>query len=412
MKKAVSDWIDIDIPNYKLFYNVPNDIMVKFKVQDYDNNIQNIYKSLNYYSKQFKNYNKIIETEKQEEEETLFLTILPTYSCNLRCSYCFENLFNKNNKSGYSLVKLLSGIMKFIDHYLANNSCKKIKINWFGGEPTLEFDFIIRFMKILNSEFKNCLRIDYLLFTNGYLLEKKMCEELKENGLNSIHLTLDGDKNEHNKHKKTYLDLLDTFDVIFNNLILSLCYFNVTLRINVDKSNMHSINSLIEKIGNLQNKQNLFLDIRKLEPNKNSLINILSLEEFMTQYIDYVRLCLKNNLAIHIIPKVKNKYCSALKKHTYVIEPNGDIRKCWEEISNSETVYNNLFKPLENINEVKIWNRYSIGNTCQNCIMLSICRGGCPKDQIRYGRRRCLLTLECFKQLIKLKYEVINNKGM
>lgn len=95
-----------------------------------------------------------------------------TDRCNLGCPYCYVQ--NKNK----SLTKeMVMDAMKKVKNHMKRIGEKTYNINYFGGEPLLEFDLI----KELAPIFKNDPDCDFqFIVTNGTLLTEEKYNFLKE----------------------------------------------------------------------------------------------------------------------------------------------------------------------------------------------------------------------------------------
>lgn len=67
----------------------------------------------------------------------LYFTILPTNNCNFRCVYCYES-----NKEEYMDDQTENNILEFLRKNI--KKYKKLRLNWFGGEPLLEKKRVLR----------------------------------------------------------------------------------------------------------------------------------------------------------------------------------------------------------------------------------------------------------------------------
>ena len=141
--------------------------------------------------------------------KNIVLTILPTEACNFRCTYCYENHISRTIDE-----KIMDEIARYIENEAPE--AKKIMINWFGGEPTLMSDTIIKY----NKWFRDIARKNGVLFkssmtTNGYLLTEEMFKNFYEVGIDNYQITLDGF--EHDK-KRVLPDGRGTLTKILMNL--------------------------------------------------------------------------------------------------------------------------------------------------------------------------------------------------
>ena len=93
-----------------------------------------------------------------------------TNDCNLNCKYCSVLLdCEKNNlpiKPTYNYEELIT----FIKNTQIQVNDDEISIYFFGGEPSLEYDDIERFISIAKEELSEyCLK--FVLHTNGLRLD-------------------------------------------------------------------------------------------------------------------------------------------------------------------------------------------------------------------------------------------------
>jgi len=99
---------------------------------------------------------------------TLELTTTP--SCNFRCSYCFENDYIEKQEN--LLVKNQSLIVQRIKELLNDSWFKEtfdsLQISFWGGEPTLNIDFI----NYIVDNFKDDPRVGFFIYTNGSKIEE------------------------------------------------------------------------------------------------------------------------------------------------------------------------------------------------------------------------------------------------
>lgn len=143
------------------------------------------------------------------------LILQVTQQCNLRCSYCTYsgNYYNR----GHSDKKMTFDVAKkVIDFYFDHSSEKdSITIAFYGGEPLLEFPLIKKCVEYSEAKTKD-KEIYFYITTNGTLLTEQIISYLCEHNFN-ITISLDGDKEEHNKNRR-FLEGTGSFDLIMNNL--------------------------------------------------------------------------------------------------------------------------------------------------------------------------------------------------
>ncbi len=121
-----------------------------------------------------------------------------TKNCNYACTYCFVDQSLKYDMS-YDLIK------DIMDSYKVED--RKYNIVFFGGEPLLKANEIIRFIKEYTDIVTN-----FSILTNGSLLTKEMLDEFKPYSKKlNIQISLDGPKEVHDKYR-IYKNGEGTFD--------------------------------------------------------------------------------------------------------------------------------------------------------------------------------------------------------
>ncbi|MFR9507796.1 MAG: radical SAM protein [Rikenellaceae bacterium] len=131
----------------------------------------------------------------QKPKTSRIIALMLTYSCNLNCVYCFEK-HKSNDPSKRMTFEIAKEIIeKEFSAFQESGDKGSLKVDFFGGEPLLNFGLIQRLAEwIWQQDFK----INYVLSvtTNGSLLNddmKKWFTEHKEH----FRLILSVDGNEH-----------------------------------------------------------------------------------------------------------------------------------------------------------------------------------------------------------------------
>ena len=96
-----------------------------------------------------------------------------TRRCNLNCSYCFEN---KENKDFTDIEGLFEFLDIFVESEFFNKHYKICHIGFWGGEPTMRPDIIV---KIINK-YKNDNRFSFFIYSNGYDIKPELYNVLFE----------------------------------------------------------------------------------------------------------------------------------------------------------------------------------------------------------------------------------------
>lgn len=112
-----------------------------------------------------------------------YLILKITNRCNLNCIYCYTSSKNEIKDMDFKTAK------NSID-YILSDDADKLKIQFTGGEPLLNFDLIEKVIKYCNKNY-NDKNISYAVQTNGTLLNNKLIEKIKELHL-KVGISIDG----------------------------------------------------------------------------------------------------------------------------------------------------------------------------------------------------------------------------
>ncbi len=114
-----------------------------------------------------------------EKEKSLAWAVVElTESCNFNCMWCYANSGNSSDPKHMSKENL-----KKLIQTLANSGLKQITFS--GGEPTL-YPYLKKAVKLAKD---NGFIVH--MNTNGYLLTKKLAQELKNLGLSQVQINID-----------------------------------------------------------------------------------------------------------------------------------------------------------------------------------------------------------------------------
>ena len=140
---------------------------------------------------------------------TLMLTIMPTEGCNFRCPYCYED---------HEIATMTRATLDRIQEYITAQAPRfqHVRINWFGGEPTLCGDVILETNHLVQDlQKEHGFQFSSSMTTNGYLLDAKHFREYYAAGITNYQITLDGW--DHDKTRPHVLGI-GTLQTIMSNL--------------------------------------------------------------------------------------------------------------------------------------------------------------------------------------------------
>src|SRR5215470_4338473 len=151
--------------------------------------------------------------------EELHITILTTLQCNFACGYCYQGDREDFNQFAEKMTPDTSArVAAWIETELDRLRPAKFAMTFFGGEPLLNlpvvYDLADRTWAATQAR-----RIPQSLsmITNGLLLTTDVVDRLVPRGLRGIKITLDGDRDTHDR-MRPLRGGQGTFDRIIDNI--------------------------------------------------------------------------------------------------------------------------------------------------------------------------------------------------
>ncbi len=155
-----------------------------------------------------------IELTKNMKTAVKAMCLNIAHDCNLKCEYCFAS--QGNFKGAKNMMSLEVGKKAF--DYLVKNSGSRInlEVDFFGGEPLMNFDVVkelVAYGRSLEKYYNKHFR--FTITTNGVLLDDDKIDFINEN-MDNVVLSIDGRKEVNDRMRKTVNDK-GSYDVILEN---------------------------------------------------------------------------------------------------------------------------------------------------------------------------------------------------
>ena len=325
------------------------------------------------------------------------------------CPYCFEN------KKNITITKEIEdNLISFIDKNTPNEG--SLNISWFGGEPLLQKDLIYRLSKKIKLLCKN-KNINYKsnIVTNGVLLDYETAKYLKnECEVGFAQITIDGLKETHDK-RRCLKNGQSSFDIIINNIEKIQEFFNVQIRINIDKDNIEESIELIKFFKQRhwnKNIQYYFAPVQETDNYDSDMCMSNSEIKKMQLYLlkkYYEESYLEKNSKPFFKPALTK--CLATRYNSYFINADGNVFKCPNHVNDKSKIVFNISQPnLLSSNHVKWLSNIELNEQCKQCKLLPLCQGGCPKNKLENNKTICEYeNIDSFKEILKLYYETLKN---
>ena len=366
-----------------------------------------------------KHGNFIVESDKDEildyetkravqkfNTQSMGLTIAPTLDCNFKCIYCYET-----RRHGKMLEDTQKNVVSFVKRHVTE--IKSLDVTWYGGEPLLCMPIISNLSKAIQGICKeHAIAYHAFIITNGFLLTQEVIEEFKMCGITGAQVTIDGVKEVH-ELRRVNRNGGGSFDAIVTNVNRLLSNgIDLVLRINVDRNNEAQVGALIEYLSEVLVSKNVKITFGQVLAYTDICKGIESScyenGEFACKVLDYYRLleqCGFGEANKFPYPFAKLSYCCAEQLNSFVVDPDGDLYKCWNDVGNKDSSVGNLNDPVFDPSNYKCgaWLSRTLPEKCRKCNILPICAGGCPHvtnvlkrpnacDLIRYNIEETMLA--------------------
>jgi uncharacterized protein len=340
--------------------------------------------------------------------------IIPTYSCNLRCPYCFEKHIKRDQKWQKLIdLKTIDILFEAIQQV---DKKPKGEIALYGGEPLqVRTKSIIEYILQKGDNLGYSCRI----VTNGADLYH-FVPLLSQVAISKIQVTLDGPKAVHDK-RRYRKGKIGTFDDISKGIDLALDYdLPVGIRINVDSENIEYLPEFAEFY-----KAKWYPAVYAFATNVHAsecagYSPLIPAKEFTKKCIELFSKDSRMDVLLETFsyPNVLLEHLFAEKPfqprfwacgaHTslLVYDPFGDIYPCLECVGN-EIHKIGQYKPTLAFNDMfHTWRNRTVFAIpeCRECNLAYFCGGGCAYQA--YIHTGDLYNPYCEKIKFSLQYEV------
>ncbi len=335
--------------------------------------------------------------------------LMPTYQCNLRCPYCFQDAMRTDPKNHHllrvmdlAMVDRIFRGMRHIDaaHGVEAGTDLDRTIILFGGEPLLEASrstvayIVQKASEMRGARFMAITTATELHAYRGLLGPTK---------IEALQVTLDGPPGEHDR-RRIYADGSGSFARIAENVSMALALgVKVSVRINVDRHNVERLPELAEEfVGrgweghprfssyaapvtayNEKTDPASTFDSWKLRLAMESLSARHALVASIGTYDDALlegaaRIFERRN---DPLPSFKASFCGA-HEGMYVFDAFGDIYACWDRTGDPNLRVGAVREDGEvwmNRAMMESWRRRNVASNpvCRSCAYALHCGGGC-----------------------------------
>lgn len=320
------------------------------------------------------------------------------HDCNLRCGYCFAGTgaFGGNR----TLMSKEVG-EKAIDFLLAASKNRKhVEVDFFGGEPLLNFEVVKELVAYGKSRAKELGKIiKFTITTNGVLLNEDVQEFLNTNDM-SVVLSLDG-RPETNDHMRPFPNGKGSYDIIKDKMVSFASSRNQNdyyLRGTFTRHNLDFAND-VKHLAELGFKE-ISVEPVVAEAKYDYAFKEEDLPVLLKQYEELTRYYWDSyvngrgfnffhfNIDLNQGPCLPKRLSGCGAGHEYLaVSPEGDLYPCHQFVGQEQFKIGSVYEGLVREEVSREFQNSHVLNKeqCRSCWARYYCSGGCHANNLNYG---------------------------
>lgn len=315
------------------------------------------------------------------------------HDCNMCCKYCFAG---EGEYSGDRSLMSFEVGKRALDFLIEQSGSRKnLEVDFFGGEPLLNFDVVKQLVAYARSiEKEKGKNFRFTLTTNGVLLNDEVMEWANKECYNVV-LSLDGRKETNDRMRRTRNDK-GTYDLIlpkFQKMAKERNQQGYYIRGTYTHYNTDFANDILH-LADLGFEQ-LAMEPVVTDPKMDYALQESDIPKLKDQYDLLAKeMCKRNREGkgftfFHYMIDLEGGPCiykrisgCGVGTDYMAVTPWGDLYPCHQFVGDEKLLLGNVFDGVKNtdiVNEFKLCNVYS-REACQDCFAKLYCSGGCSAN--------------------------------
>ncbi|MFH1022614.1 MAG: radical SAM protein [Planctomycetota bacterium] len=327
----------------------------------------------------------------REDADFLQATVLTTEACNFACPYCIQG----SDKGAERLDDARTDrVTDWILRKAAEHGHDRVVLTFYGGEPFLNPEPMIRISQRMADWARERGGREYRfeIVTNGSLIRPDVVERLRPLGLYSLRVTIDGDREEHDR-RRPFRGGQGSFDTVVANLQAMAGRVDIQIQSNWDRGNYESLFRLwdyLAEVGLLDrcagvraSPVSMSLENRRAGLPANA--EAAGCISFSGAGYEMEVVAIREELlrrGCRPGPAVGIQECPLGQRTSYfVIRPNGDIHKCPAMLGEEGMKVGRVDAPALDARHEAFVN-LDVWKACPDCVYAPMCGGGCRYSAI------------------------------
>jgi len=342
----------------------------------------------------------IVENEQEDQEklksflqqlkyglndDSFPVTILTTYACNFKCTYCFEESSRTNVKMDFPTSDL---VISWIKRRLKRLGYRRLYIVFYGGEPLLNkpvLEYIATHIKHWCEA--QGIQFKFMLQTNGYLMTPECIDQYLKLGLEQVRISVDGVGEDHD-HYRPLRGGGKTFDMVVKNIVDCVDKVPIGISTGYDKGDTTAIKRLLDYFGELGilHKLGRFI-FSPIHPTlgpkdhpeqiqRSACMcnyedeNLVESNKRIRQLMGERKLPMKSGMSTSTCPVTREQSGVTIDQHGRIYKCNSMLGH--PELSTGDVHHDEMNEKHEEFMNLDVWQQCP-----QDCTYMPICSGGC-----------------------------------
>jgi len=338
----------------------------------------------------------------------LNITVLTTLQCNFACDYCFQGDHGDYNERAEKMsLATARRVGDWIERELDRVGPERFVLTFFGGEPLLNLPVMYALAERMHAAASaRGVTIGVNIITNGLLLTPDVVDRMLPFGLNGVKITLDGDRDTHNR-MRPLRGGQGTFDRIIENIRAVAGRCRIAVGGNFDETSVDTFPALLDFLSEQEFAEKLtkvfFKPIVRAEPvsakgiipltpvaakdtlNGTCMTSVGSgagkacdscnvLDDKLSQLRDHTK-----RLGFPTHDGVHNGPCHVHMKHAHTIGPDGSLYACPGFTGQLAMSTGHIDDRKDSWRESALerFERLPPWKECGDCAFIPVCAGGC-----------------------------------
>ena len=319
--------------------------------------------------------------------DMLWLALAPTYACNCRCAYCYEQ--DKSVSKSLMSPAVEQAVYDFIEERFGATAFSRLYVEWYGGDPQLCLDLVERMTQHFDAFCaEHNVAYSATMLSNASRIGIKEAALLARCHVDSVMITIDGPEDLHNQRRPA-IDVDNTYQAIMDAIAcLQQEGIGVVVAMNTDKVNMARLKELQDslaplgvqatpvKLNDYSHTYNCPGEKRFCAPH----IDLFTHQEFAHANFEALKAQGFTAQQLGSMLGPSSHFCSGQLNASYVIDAYGDVYKCDGWMGDPTRKIFNLFDGSVPVHDAITFDPFA-DDKCRTCNLLPVCWGNCSWER-------------------------------